>query len=527
LISFWLNSECLGPAQTLTLSDGLMPNYLTEWDSEYAENRCGRLHATLSSSCCKSNLESNFSFTTLNFEDDSKLEFSESIMPKSSNGFNYCYIDDTDKRWILDDSQCSFDNFKCTGNTLLTFPNSDCQGVPSRLNLPNSLLNASIQTVEGATTKIEFIGYYPSELLTPDKTLYSSLLSRTFYGSALVGTVIVFTFYLIRYSKGRTIYMLMYLISQCAWLGWILLDYMVTFHTFAGDERMTLSDLRYFWFGVCTFLNVTITANILLVFTQRSSRRNQVIATALLFALQMFLAGELYLGGILPHNDFTTTWKRMVPGWVLFFYFFDIAPPVFIFWSLLSSYHFKDYKVFILILVLLQTVNAMWYISVFVISTFTTLLYTDKSILAANGPIAFSHVFHSIVSCVLNHQMRAILGIVATRGSNRNRVTYQSFEFGSKEFDLPPRAALNYAQNLDLSTDHLPVANLSYDIDSSPIFMDSTDSDDNQSYFDYYYHAKPYDAAAMSSGGGSVQFKMGGGSVRSSGTAETILIESS
>ena len=324
LVSFWLNStECHGPAQTMMISPESQtePQYLTDWNEDFAENRCGRLQASLSTGCCKSNLESNFSFSTIGVQD---FIDEEAALPQGSNGYKYCYIKDAEQRWILEGPQCWFGNLQCSGNNLLTFPSSNCQGIPTKLDLSVPTSNASLKTINGGSVDIKFIGHYPAALVTPDKRLYSSLLARLFYGAALLGTMIVFSFYVMRYSKGKTIYMLMYLISQCAWLGWILLDYIVTFHTFEDDERNDISNLRYAWFGVCTFLNVSITANILLVFTQRCSRKNQVIAGVLLFLLQIGLAGELYLDRFLPSNNITTTWKRMVPGWVLFFYFFDI-----------------------------------------------------------------------------------------------------------------------------------------------------------------------------------------------------------
>lgn len=117
--------------------------------------------------------------------------------------------------------------------------------------------------------------------------------------------------------------MLGYMLSQLFWLIWIVLDAYGIFAVIEDfQDAHILNTARDYLLGICTLVSVFITGNILLLLTQKKTTRNQALASSFLLLLHLTLSGSLYLYPFLPKSDWATAWKRMIPAWVLFFYFF-------------------------------------------------------------------------------------------------------------------------------------------------------------------------------------------------------------
>jgi hypothetical protein len=210
--------------------------------------------------------------------------------------------------------------------------------------------------------------------------------------------------------------MLAYMLSQFLWLTWITLDSFLLYSIFPDMKLMNVFQrLQKAWLGIATLMSVFITANILLIFMKRYSLRNQLLFMCALVVLHFAVSGALYIPETIP-----TAWSKMTALWIIFMYFFDITPPLFVFSSLLKSMpkprsakNLHNYDRFVGILLMLQVVNACWFGSMVYVTQYTGVLMNDRNYLSMGGPFSFSFVFHSIVSCVLNHHIRYMLSLGA------------------------------------------------------------------------------------------------------------------
>jgi hypothetical protein len=214
--------------------------------------------------------------------------------------------------------------------------------------------------------------------------------------------------------------MLAYMLSQFLWLTWIILDAFLLYSMFPDLKVMELFQrLQKAWLGIATLMSVFITANILLIFMKRYSLKNQLLFMFALVLLHFALAGALYINTA----SIPPVWSKMTAVWIIFMYFFDITPPLFVFCSLLKTMpkprtarnliQLHNYDRFVGILLMLQVINACWFGAMVYVTQYTTILRNDRNYLSMGGPFAFSFVFHSIVSCVLNHHIRYMLSLGA------------------------------------------------------------------------------------------------------------------
>lgn len=409
-------------------------------------------------------------------------------MPSAASGATYCHLVSTtadslfslNELYLRANGACISQHFHCTRNgSLQIYPLEGCNGVPETWNLnlvetegPLLLASANATTktssaligsvkanfvvIQDAENSVIWTTFYPAYLNAPDPTHYSYYLALVFYSLAVLGTIQIGLLYSYRYVsriwsclsnpflslyticrfyKGRTVFMLGYMLSQFFWLIWICLDAYLLFSIIPDfDVSHMLGTARDCLLGICTLLSVFITANILLILTQKYSVKNQIITMILLCCLQFGLSGSLYLSPLLPKNTTNLFWRKLIPVWVFFFYFFDLSPPIYVFFKSYQLYPknrrndqsyslFKKYARFVGILLLLQFLNAFWYLAMFYIANFTTILGNDKYLLAMDGAFAFSYVFHSLVTCILNHHMRAMLTL-ATKIQNQEALNY-------------------------------------------------------------------------------------------------------
>jgi hypothetical protein len=255
--------------------------------------------------------------------------------------------------------------------------------------------------------------------------------------------------------------MLAYMISQLLWLSWILIDAYFIYYPFTNPRAFDLfNNLQRSWFGVCSLMSVFITANILLVFMKKFSWFNQMMAVTGLLLFHLLFSGYLYLSNVIEGNADPTEvfalWRQMPPLWVVFMYFFDLTPPVFVFLSLRRSipsasfwnrlFQLHSYDRLVGSLVFLQIVNACWYISMIVVYDYSDYLLNDRNSLSLHGMFGFSYVFHSVVSCVLNHRIRFMLSL----GSVLETLKTKSNAYSKKPQSLPMLRTMNL--NLDSSS---------------------------------------------------------------------------
>ncbi|KAJ3303097.1 hypothetical protein HDV03_004176 [Kappamyces sp. JEL0829] len=395
--------------------------------------------------CCSSNL-GNLSLTAnlTSLMARNVDEKDQRYMPTLANGYSYCHLTSLsngslffmDEIYFLGNGDCLANKVTCSPSGFLSiYPSDGCLGAPRTWDLASASYidtisslgeaRASWTAISRAEELVLWRTYFPFNLEIPDPAHYSYYVGKSFYVLAVLGTLMIFIMYTYRFYRGRTVFMLAYMLSQLFWLGWIVMDASVVFGQYSSYQLMALLQIiRQCLLGVCTLLSVFITANILLIFTRKYSVRNQLLAMLLLFLLQFGLSGHLYIYAILPRTMAVMNWKRLGSVWVIFFYFFDLSPPIYVFYTVWKAYpkngrskralrEIKIYSRFVGVLVLLQVVNAVWYIVMFYFTTYTAALIDDRYVMALGGAYAFSYVYHSMVTCILNHHMRAMLRLGA------------------------------------------------------------------------------------------------------------------
>ena len=216
--------------------------------------------------------------------------------------------------------------------------------------------------------------------------------------------------------------MLAYMISQLSWLTWIMLDTYYVFYPFADNKTFVLlKTLQESWFAFCSLSSVYVSANMLLVFMNKASVFNRFAVALGLLALHLLLGGHMYLSQTMDPQmkEFSLIWSQLQALWIVFMYFFDLTPAVYIFLSLLKSVPsgsilkrlltLHRYDKIVGILVLLQVANAIWFIIMTFIQYCTPWLQNDRNFFASYGLFTFSVVFHTILSCLLNYRIRHML----------------------------------------------------------------------------------------------------------------------
>ena len=225
-----------------------------------------------------------------------------------------------------------------------------------------------------------------------------------------------------RYYKSRTNFMLAYMVSQLSWLTWIMLDTYYVFYPFVDNKSFVFfKALQESWFAFCSLSSVFVSANMLMVFMNKATLTNRLATAFGLLSLHLLLGGHLYLSQTLDPRmrEFSLMWSQLQALWIVFMYFFDLTPAVYIFLSLLKSVpaggivkrlmtlHYYDKTVGIL--VLLQVANALWFMALTFVQYVTPLLRNDRNFYESYGLFTFSVVFHTILSCLLNYRIRHML----------------------------------------------------------------------------------------------------------------------
>ncbi|KAJ3260853.1 hypothetical protein HK103_007416 [Boothiomyces macroporosus] len=137
-------------------------------------------------------------------------------------------------------------------------------------------------------------------------------------------------------------------------------------------------------------------------------------------------------------SEAMSTWTNLQVIWVVAMYFIDLSPHVFVFGELLKALpkarkratlfamvrRVLRYDSFMVTLLFLQILNACWYMSLFYFTNLSSVLQSDENLLNMQGLIAFSYIFHAVLSCLLNQHLRELLAgnrsfnITASSGSN-------------------------------------------------------------------------------------------------------------
>ena len=443
LQSVWFQDQfCSSAPDAMYQFDSDRKNWSTVLELAGKENlyhRCGFGANSLFDGCCVNMLKRDASVRSLHAT-KSKTNMLSAI------GRKYCSLVSTkdlifgkyQKLMILDKSTdspfCIESRLKCKDGILYQFQ-SDTEmcnsnftshtlsNIAAPFTLDGIDCMASMETVEEGTSMIVWDTFVPGFLARPLPDNLAFYISALFTLLSIAGTLSVAGFYSYRYIKSKTNFMLAYMISQLAWLTWIMLDSYYVFYPFVENKSFIFfKAIQENWFAICSLSSVFVSANMQLVFMNRVSLLNQLLAAGSLLSLHVLLGGHMYVKQALNPDtrEFSLIWSQLQALWIVFMYFFDLTPAVYIFLSLLKSVpnnggilrrlatlHYYDKTVGIL--VLLQLGNAIWFISLTYIQYCTQLFRDDRNFFASYGLFTFSVVFHSILSCLLNYRIRHML----------------------------------------------------------------------------------------------------------------------
>jgi hypothetical protein len=217
--SAWTNDACVGPPVLMMQFE----DKKSSWSPMYARHRlnfdtdiCGESPLRMASGCCISAIRpeenQNYGSTT------HAISSGTNAIPKSAIGGTYCHYTSKSTRpllytemHILDDGNCYGGSFQCMNHTLWIYNPSaqgNCVGNPMTIILndtaqtistPIGLISAKSVTIQDGNVAIGWTTYFPSNLLTPESSHISYPLGIAFTFMAILGTLLVGTFYSYRY----------------------------------------------------------------------------------------------------------------------------------------------------------------------------------------------------------------------------------------------------------------------------------------------------------------------------------------
>ncbi|KAI8894859.1 hypothetical protein BC833DRAFT_603398 [Globomyces pollinis-pini] len=462
--SSWESYDCVGiPSLIRTFPDSTIPSsneYFNIKNTFPSLSLCGQ-HVRTDSGCCYSAIP-NAANKLSNNGRKSVLHSSYTSNDPSiplhtlSNAQKYCQLTNAGSNswpyndtFVLADGVCH-DRFICsTSGELAIFSVEGCTGIQRKFSLSNEPITVlstigshmvRLKDVENTTIQTSWVTYWPPNTVTADRLDTHFWLSVTFHSLALVGTLGVLIYYAYLFHHSKTVFLLGYMISQIFWLIFILFDVVQVHVAMPGQtEGYLMVTFTAISLGIAMLVSTLITGNILLIFMRLHTRVNQKIFLTVLLGFHFCLAGTLYLSPFFQRDSHGLVfWSQLVPLFIIFMYFFDIAPALFVFRSIINSHpDLKDesmYKKllylieldsFIIIYFLLQILNAVGFIGLYYIQRFTLLLQNDAHFNLMEGPICFSYVFHTLVSCALNAHIRHLLN-VQSNGNSSYSTTHKS-----------------------------------------------------------------------------------------------------
>ncbi|KAJ3269593.1 hypothetical protein HDV01_001194 [Terramyces sp. JEL0728] len=209
------------------------------------------------------------------------------------------------------------------------------------------------------------------------------------------------------------------------------------------DLMTNLYQANQILFALASLFTVLISSSMLLIFMRVNTPVNFVLMIVVVLLLHFGFCAPLYgYNFIINHRlvspETLTLWINLQVIWVVAMYFIDLSPHVFVFGELIKALpkarrkasiptlirRILRYDSFMVTLLFLQILNACWYMSLFFFTNLSTVLQSDENLLNMQGLIAFSYIFHAVLSCLLNQHLRELLAgsrsfnITASAGSN-------------------------------------------------------------------------------------------------------------
>ncbi|KAJ3259712.1 hypothetical protein HK103_001973 [Boothiomyces macroporosus] len=462
--SVWMQGECSGAPTSMYTFDQTTNGTLVFQDAinEYLPPTCGLDPQDVNQGCCVVSLDPTIPqpYSSQTYHFITTLDSSD--FPKSAVGTSYCKLISKDNSSLFGfqqvyykaDGSCIDNNYMCTSDgTLQVYSGKDCKGN----FLSYSTNNKTIQDATIGNVSLSFIDvlqgsetykwttYTPQTLLVPKFHIPMEILSIISYVVSTIVSVAIFVYFVVKYHQKRTNYMLFFLLSQLLWVLWTIFEDVYYNTIFLNGETLSIfTQTKRVLFCAATLTTVLNTTYFIVGFNNLSGKIWGHLIYFGVIAVHVVFAGSWYLTYANDHADpngsfaaFVEAWFKWEPFWSIFTIIYDTVPSFFVAVKLVQSatvertsalgslwiLHQRDKR--FSFLNLSQLANAALYFVLICLSYYTSVLMTDRNVLALSGVVTLIWAIHGALNCLFIEHIKILMSI-RSEISRSNTLTSKS-----------------------------------------------------------------------------------------------------
>ncbi|KAJ3313793.1 hypothetical protein HDV04_001597 [Boothiomyces sp. JEL0838] len=434
----WVRStDCSTPPNVMYSFSGITTTLYNETINEQVTlTTCGSNLFPMNGGCCLSNLDSTTYFSGYSSLVQRQAFTDKSNFPVAANGANYCHVKALNNGslyglsdiWYFADSTCIDDHFSCKPNgEFHYYPNSQCTGTSSSIQLNTKEANFNFQTM-GGSEKYTWTTYVPSVMLIFKYQVPMEIAAAVCYLTAFGISLAVLAYSINKYLKTRSMYLTVVVISQTLWVIWIAMDFAylnIAFPVTAANLDEKYAEIEACIFNMASLTTVLNTANFIVGFRNITSPVFKYGIYGFIMVMHIALAGGNYFTYwylTMGEGTIWQSWHQILPLWTLVMFIFNTVPSFTIAIPLVKNSEYlrnmstataiRKLLVTDLIfsgLVFLQLLNTICVIVFYYIQQFTQVLGSDRNYYSMNGVFALNYSVHAVINSMFIEHIRSVL----------------------------------------------------------------------------------------------------------------------
>ncbi|KAJ3271398.1 hypothetical protein HDV01_006685 [Terramyces sp. JEL0728] len=398
------------------------PEYESASFFNYIPN-CGSDIYSVDIGCCLSSLDliDTNGYTSFSRNYYGEYDFVQST-PLGTRG-TYCLLQNItqyEQVYLLQNSKCLEDVYKCTETGVLVYPTEGCQGSPQALSFGG---NATLYTISSGQMTIEWTAFEPPTLLIPNYSEPLEILQLIFFIVTILGFVWLISFQILNFCKRKRRVDLLQLVYSFLLLIKLIYTFYYDYNIFTNDEWLATATFILALFDL-TSLFICFVSCRLLFEIFKFTRIYQVISIVLVVLIHLGLEVPTYcsyatLVTSVPACSSPDLFVISIPlrdTWIIFSVILEILPPGIIFFMIMRQLYLNKKRQYrsttVFTIFFLQVLGVL--INFLMNFIGPKLARTDRQNLALSGMADCSLVFNSILVISLYQELTRLTRKILT-----------------------------------------------------------------------------------------------------------------